>query len=288
MPIGRKVGSMKTLKDSLKKGGNGTFIKYVPKDGAITVRFLQEPEEWMNYFEHYDTTLRKSYPCIEDNCPGCMTDERRSSRYLANALDVENDRVIPMQMPKTLVSALVAMYDRLDTLTDRDFELIRSGEGLDTTYNAIPEAPTPRKISKYESSMHDLQVVLDEAYNSVFNASAEVAEEVAVKPRKKSAAAAKAAPAVAEAEDDLDEDEDVPVETSPANFKADVEDEDEDPEVDEPAEALDEEGGYYTEADLKLKPLGELRAIARDYKINTKGLNKVDLIEAILTPEEED
>lgn len=288
MTIGKKLGSVKSLKESLKRGaGGGTFIKYVPKGqgdapGTMTVRFLEDPVNWINYYEHWDTTMNKSYPCIEDNCPGCATDERRSSRYLANALDVENDRVVPLQMPKTLVSTLVTMYERMDTLLDRDFELIRSGDGLDTTYNAIPEAPLKRKMDKYEK--HDLEKVLNDAFQSAFGTDEATEEETvsstetAKKGRGRPAGSKNKPKAEPQFTPDVDvavdQDDDVPVP--------------EDEEVETEADADPSEGeDFYTEEELQTKPLGELRSIARDYGINTKGLNKIDLIEAILTPDDE-
>lgn len=288
MPIGTKVGNIKNLKDSLKRGSGGSFIKYIPKDSSLTVRFLEDPENWVNYWEHFDSTLRKSYPCIDDNCPGCATGENKSSRYLANAVDVDNDRVIPLQLPKTLVSSLVALYERMDTLLDRDFELVRSGEGLDTTYNVVPEAPLKRKLTKYQ--LHDLQQILDESFQSVFGAAPEEAEvpKKAVMPRKKSKAAKIADPVFTP---DDDEDEDVEEDVDP--------DVDEDEAVDVAVETpmveavdvdedVDDDGDFFSEDDLNEKTLGELRAIAKDYGIPTKGLNRVQIIEAILTPEEDD
>ena len=40
----------------------GRWIKYVPKNGSINVRFIEEPENWVNCPEHYDQTRRKSFP----------------------------------------------------------------------------------------------------------------------------------------------------------------------------------------------------------------------------------
>ena len=183
MPIGKKVGSVKNLKKSMKSGGGGAgFIKYIPKDQSMTVRFLEEPTEWFNFTSHYDETMRRSYPCIGDNCPGCSAGIRGSSRYLTNALDTDRDEVVALELPKSLAGQLTSIFERKDTLVDRDFELVRDGEGLDTTYSAIPEAPTKRKFDKY--TLKDLEQVLEEAYKSAFDD--EDAEDVAPTPTKKS------------------------------------------------------------------------------------------------------
>jgi hypothetical protein len=299
MPIGKKMGSIKVLKESLKSGGgSGTFIKFIPKDGSMTVRFLEDPEEWINYVEHYDEVLRKSFPCVEANCPGCATDSRKSSRYLANAVDIENDRVVPLQLPKTLVSSLVAMYDRMGTMLDRDFELIRSGEGLDTTYSAIPDAPLPRKMTKY--TPHDLEQVLDDAWKAMHGIEEvdddddEDVEPVAkqpkpakkVAPRKKSKAAKKQVDHedVAEPEftPDVDDDDDEDMAPTDASVEDIVANEDDEDDV-----AVDDDDDYITEAELKAMDLGPLRAFARECGVNTKGMSKPQIIEAIMEPEEE-
>lgn len=217
MAYGQKMGSIKALKDSLKKGSAG-FIKYVPKNGSLTVRFLEEPENWVNYIEHYDSTLRKSYPCNgEAACPGCVSDERKSSRYLANAVDTSNDRVIPLQMPKELANRLVVRYEKNGTITDRDYELSRTGEGLDTVYDLDAEPPTNRKLTKYKPL--DLLKTLDDSFQAVFgegdedddddDTAAPAKKTAGVKPRKKTAAARKATAADPEDDDDADDDEDI-------------------------------------------------------------------------------
>lgn len=213
MAFGQKTGSLKNLKKSLAKGGGKGFIKYIPKNGSMNVRFIQEPEEWVNYLEHYDTTLRKSYPCSgEQACPGCRSDERKSSRYLANAVDLDNDnRVIPLQMPKDLANRLVVKYEKWGTIIDRDIELSRSGEGLDTVYDLDASVPDRKRIDKYQPV--DLLKVLEDAYNNVFGPDDDDDDDdttlgkPAVRGKSRSAAARSARP-VAEVDDDADEDED--------------------------------------------------------------------------------
>lgn len=296
MAIGQKMGSLKALKQSMAKGGGGAFIKYIPKNGSMNVRFIQEPEEWVNYVEHFDQMLRKSYPCNgEQSCPGCAGGERKSSRYLANAVDRDdNDRVIPLQMPKDLANRLVVRYERNGTLTDRDFELSRSGEGLDTVYDLDAGVVDRAKIDKYTPL--DLLKVLEDAYNNVFGGGADEDDEPetkpasAVKARTKSTAGAKvgkkaAKKAEPEPEEDEEEDED-PEDTTPEpEFTPEADDDDDEADDDseedtEESEDDDDEG--YTEEYLRSLPLGSLRAIARDeFGVSTKGKNQDALIEAI-------
>lgn len=291
--FGQKMGSLKALKKTLEKGsGGGTWIKYIPKNGSKTVRFLREPEHWVNYLEHFDQVARRSFPCNgEADCPGCKGGERKSSRYLADAIEIEDSReqVIALQLPKDLANRLVVRYERNGTLLDRDFELTRSGEGLDTVYDVDALAPRKRNIAKYTPL--DLEQVLEDAYNDVFGAEDDE-DEVDIAPVIKKRAKSKAA-AVIEDDDDDDDVDDEP-KLKPAQKAAarkakasqpepefepddeDVEDEDEDIEEDDDDEAYDEDT-------LRNMPLGALRAVARnEFGVNPKGMSQDEIVDAIL------
>lgn len=328
MAFGRKVGSIGELKKSLKKK-TGTFIKYIPKekDGTITVRFLEEPETWISFQEVFDQVKRASYPVPDEGMPGFPSgDDRVSTRYLANAIDTEADKVIPLQLPKDLANQLVVRYEKYGTICDRDYELGRSGAGLDTTYYLTPESPTTRKVDKYEAL--DLEQVLEDAYNNVWGD--DVEDKPAVKSKVTAGAAAKRRAQVEEVEDEPDDldalataadDEDDAdaqerlteladakgidtddyetwAEVADALSEATVDGTDEAPEPDEddgtdaddePEEGDGEEGGdFYTREELTPMPIGELRAIARDNSIVTTGLSKAALIDALLGGGEEE
>jgi hypothetical protein len=162
-----KAGSIKALRASTERrgGGNEAFLQRIPADDSITVRFLTEPEEWQAYFEHYDQVMNY-YPC-SDNCPGCTEGNRPSQKYLANALRVEDDRVIPLVINKSLVTKLLNSYDRYGTMMDRDYELIRIGSGLDTDYDRSPEVPIKRNTKGVQ--MLDLVEVLENQLRRAFD-----------------------------------------------------------------------------------------------------------------------
>lgn len=296
MPIGQKVGSIAHLKETLKTGTGGSFIKFIPKNSSLTVRFLQEPEEWVNYYEHFDANAQKSFPCNELQCPGCEDELRRTSRYLVNVLDVDQDRVIPLQIPKDLATRLVTRYEKYGTMLDRDYELSRAGAGLDTFYDQTPEPPMPRKLNKYNPL--DLFSVLQDAYDFAMGkngkkppAAAAAADDddeetssspkgrrkpsksVAVKPRPKPKFAQDI-----EEDDDDDEEEDEQAAAADVATAEDEEDEE---------DQQDDDDDYYTESQLQQMSMGELRAIARDYQIKTTGMKKPDIIDAILKPDED-
>lgn len=165
MPFGQEVGSLKRLKEGLKGSGP---IRFIPKNGRIMVRFLEEPSKWVKYFEVFDTIRSQGWPVPEDeSAPGYPDpDMRKSKRYLCNAVDIERDEVIALQLPTSLVNDLVIRYERYDTLTDRDYELFRTGSGLDTDYGLTPEPSSKRNMAKYKAV--DLEATLQQAYDLVW------------------------------------------------------------------------------------------------------------------------
>lgn len=303
MAFGQKSGSLRNLKKTLAKGGGKGFIKFIPKNGSMNVRFIQEPEEWVNYAEHYDEVAKASFPCtMENDCPGCRSDSRKSYRYLCNVVDRDDkDRVIALQLPKDLANRLVIKYEKWGTITDRDIELSRSGEKLDTVYDLDASQPDRKNISGFQPQ--DLEKVLEEAFNKVFGEDDEEDEPVVeVRTRKKSAAStvakrtSKAAAVDEDSDEDTEEDEEPEEEVKPAKkaakkatkkaappepeFEEDDEDEDE-PEEDEPDED-EEDGEGYDEETLLALPLGALRAVARDFGVDPRGKAKADIVAEIM------
>lgn len=191
--VGGRIG--KDYKKTAEKGG-GTFVKTVPVDDSILVRFIDEPEEWFGYYEHYDA-VRKYYPCTEGDCPGCAdTDNRRSFRYLVNVVMVDEKRVVPLKVTKDLANQLFARYEKHSTLKDREYELSRTGSGMkDTVYMASPEPTSKFAYSNYPSL--DLEKILEEMLGRADAADPEVEDE---KPKK--SLKPKAKPVVVEDDDD--------------------------------------------------------------------------------------
>lgn len=231
---GGKVGSLSRLREQLKKGGGGAFIKNVPANDVMVVRFLTEPDDWYGYKEAYDTEVRRYFPVLEGM--EITSEQRVSNRFLAIVLDVTEDKVIPLKMPKDLANRVLMRYDRYETIMDRDYELSRMGEGLDTTYDCAPGDKVKRNLAKYE--LLDLDEVIAKAADYAGTGN-NVPESSSAKK-----AAAKRTVAVVEDDDD-DEEEETPVVKAPvakvapkrpaaaAAVEDDDDDEDEDDEDDE-------------------------------------------------------
>jgi hypothetical protein len=184
MPFGQEVGSLKRLKESLKGIGP---IRFIPRDGRLMVRFLEEPNKWVKYFEVFDPVKNVGWPVPEDeSAPGYPDpDMRKTKRYLCNAVDTERDEVIALQLPASLVNDLAVRFERYDTLMDREYELFRSGTGLDTSYGLTPEPASKKNMAKYKAL--DLEDCLQQAYDLVWGDSNGIEEEDEPPPPRRAA-----------------------------------------------------------------------------------------------------
>lgn len=161
-----RMGSTKAIKASLKKKGGKT--RTIPSEDSLTVRFLDEPEDFYGFYQHWFKDGPK--PCIEGgDCDGCnsdVPDERRKSfRYLANAYVVDDQKVQPIELPKSLVEQLVGYFEKKGTLLDRDYDLSKTGSGMEgTKYMASPDSPTPMNVRRFKKIDLDkvLQSMLDD------------------------------------------------------------------------------------------------------------------------------
>lgn len=300
---GGKVKSIAGLKSSLKKGGGAGYLTRVSADSVLTVRFLTEPDDgWVQYFEHYDD-VRKFYPCTDD-CPGCREGDQPSMRYLANALDVAEGRVVPLVMPKTLAQSAMKKYEKYGTLLDRDYEIERSGSGFETTYEITPEPPSRMNLSRFDTlelwEILEGQLSTEDSDDAVDEDDDDGTDEELAAMKAKFKAASKAA----EVDEDDEDDDDGPntreslADKSLRELRAiaqesgasveDVKGLDVDALVDliigeddeEPEAAPDSDG--LTEDEVKEMSLAEVKAIAKNMKIKfAPGTSKEDLIEMI-------
>lgn len=124
--------------------GTGNYLRRFPK-GETKVRFIDEPDDWIEYWEHF-TPDRKGFPCTEerDTCPGCTSSNeavRKASRkYAANVHLVKTGQVLPHIIPVSLADRFSTRAERNDgTLLTRDYVVIRSGDGFDTEYDVDQE-----------------------------------------------------------------------------------------------------------------------------------------------------
>lgn len=154
---------------------DGAYLRTFKK-GDTRVRFLTEVEDWVQFREHY-TLDNKSFPCTKDRstCPGCTDDNekvsRSSNRYAVNAILIKNGQVYAFKMGKTLVDRLAVRSERNGgTIVNRDYVIIRSGEGLDTDYDVEQEDKAPVNLKEYKDQLVNIEEVLEANFDEVFGA----------------------------------------------------------------------------------------------------------------------
>lgn len=156
---------------------SGDFLR-IFKDGKdCRVRFLQDPENWLKYREHYSQAT-KYFPCTQDEtCPGCNSEDQRmrypSRKYIAQALIVNEDgakdvgKVRALKLTVDLANRLVNKADRNGgTLLNRDYTIIRIGNDQNTTYDIEVEDKSDLDLSKYE--FVDAEKILEESYEAAW------------------------------------------------------------------------------------------------------------------------
>lgn len=143
----KQFKSLNALQRELSKGGGGERqIISVPKEG-IKVRFITEPDQWLQIEEHW---VGGGFEICKEDCALCE-DGRPSKRYITNAVDVMNKKVIALKLPITLIRTLLKRYDRYSTVMDRDYEISKSGTGKETEYDIdSPDGKSEFNFSRFE------------------------------------------------------------------------------------------------------------------------------------------
>ena len=188
------------------RGSGGEFIKYL-KDGDNTFRILQEPDEWVYYWEHFHPT-RYSFPCpreagdpIED-CPGCSSDNERikkPSRKIAfNILHSfnGNEYVDAMKIGPMVSEKLENRYKRFGTVTDRDYTVTRFKTAQDR-YDFDVEGASPTPVDLHKEDWKDIETMLQKTWDDAWGARWLQHRTEPVAPRRPTIAPA---PAVAQEE----------------------------------------------------------------------------------------
>lgn len=265
MKFGSRVESLSDLKPSGGGGGGGSNMIYIPKPGEeLTVRFLTEEDGWWKYEEVYDTEINGSYPLPEDpDAPG-YTDgnsdtQRVSVKYMANVASTNSageTRVGILKMPISLVTQLAARIEKNGTIRDRDYVIYKTGKGVDTRYQADPEAPGPSHFKVDEDELFDIVAAIGEQYDAVWG----------------------------DADDDDDDEpafDPVPEKRTPKRRPTPKTRKPE-PEPEPVLEVEEDEDDYYDEAELNAMTLTALKVIADENDIEYAGLKKSELIEVLL------
>lgn len=148
---------------SRSSGNNPIYFIPAPSKGEsdtnVTLRFLTEMDKWFRFYQHWGKN--GPFPCVQDECPGCEGNEKASKKVLANAFLHDEDRVVAIQLPATVMDYLLYRHEKSGTIRDRDFTIIRTGAGKeDTKYMVEPEDKKKFPASRYE--LFDLESLVED------------------------------------------------------------------------------------------------------------------------------
>lgn len=156
----KRYGSSDELAADSKR--SESFINFLPK-GESSYRFLTEPDQWETYYEFYHQENKKTYPSFKALSHVIPPGANISRRALAVAIEAENpDEVIKLKLPITVFEDLWGHYERNGTLLDRDYDIIKSGEGINTRYKVYPGDQSKRSVKKYADDIPDLEEVIED------------------------------------------------------------------------------------------------------------------------------
>jgi hypothetical protein len=180
------------VKDDTKSGGN--YISY-PKDGDNVYRFLDEPDDWTKYFEHFDEALRMSFPCPDERtyqerknmegpstCPRC--EEKRladleaqregkdgsniwgpQKRYLVNVLTSEG-YVNLVKLPASVLDDLLLYNSRYGTLRDREYTITKFKNRDNKVKYSVDRGDADKvNLDQYADRMQDHEEALQRNFN---------------------------------------------------------------------------------------------------------------------------
>lgn len=147
------------------------YIKYF-KLPVTTFRILQDPEDWEEYWEHFNPG-GYPFPCTGDRnaCPGCTSENEKmkkaSKRVAINVL--EGEYVNVYKFPKTVADKLANRAERIGTVMDRDYTIYRNQEknadgSMRTDYDIEGGDREPFDKSKLDR-LKDINTMLAEAYD---------------------------------------------------------------------------------------------------------------------------
>lgn len=174
-------------------GGGSDYLRYF-KDDVTTFRILQEPDEWVDYWEHYNPG-GFPFPCTRDRntCPGCTSNNekmKKASKKIAIQVQ-QGEWVNAYKIPKTVAEKLATRAERIGTITDRDYSIYKikskNADGsVKTDYDVEGQDKIPVDIAALKDKFKDIEEILSNMYEQSWgdsdkakqtNAKAEEAEK---------------------------------------------------------------------------------------------------------------
>ena len=146
---------VESIRKALHEGGQGggntlQEILLVPKDGKKLIRFLTEFDKALPIIMHDQFKVMYPQPCLryyEEPCPfHGESGFRETTQYAFTVWDYESQSKRVAMWKATAAGPmedLLYQFDKNSTITDRDWEIKRSGTGTKGTTRARSMDPAP-------------------------------------------------------------------------------------------------------------------------------------------------
>lgn len=165
--------SLGAIKNEIAKSGasKGKFLFF--KEGSKSrIRFLVDFEDGMEIPFHDSFELGVNVPCQEifgRECEYCNNQDLRTrNQYAWSVYDYEQKEVkILMAAVNNCspVPAIASAFESYGTLTDRDYDIRRTGKGQNTTYTVMPMDKMKFRNTKIKAMSDEaIKKALDKAY----------------------------------------------------------------------------------------------------------------------------
>lgn len=284
-----KAGGADKIREDISRSSGFGNMMWIKNGDSKSVRILAEPKDWEKYsFLRYEELKAKGklpvYSGWKDDFPDVAAEDPRVRQAHVIPVGVINeesgkaDRFMFWEPSNKVLKDLLAHFDRRKTVLDRDWDIVREGEKLDTTYTLIPDDPSKRpEVSKLKELDFDDELVrmVEEFTAAYASFSGEEPEEEDEKPSKSKSKKGKPSKRMEEPEDEEEEEEE------PEEEEADGDD-----------ESSEEEEGEEEAPDFDEMDIDELKAAAKELGVKvpkgSKSPTYRKLLKAAVEAEEEE
>lgn len=145
--VGKGLGAIK------EANKNSTSILSLKAGESTEIRIIQPLEELISVYEHTEKINGRwmNIRCLgKDTCPLCKAGKYASFRTYIPVFDRKDEKVKILKASKTVGIVIVGLAEEYGDLTQRDFKILRQGEGVNTTYQFFPRDPQPFDTSELE------------------------------------------------------------------------------------------------------------------------------------------
>lgn len=155
--------------------GTSDYLRYF-KNAETTFRVLQEPDEWVDYWEHFNPN-GYPFPCTRDRktCPGCTSNNEKMKKAQKRvAVQVlEGEYVNAYKLPKTVADKLYNRANRVGTISDRDYTIYKlqskNADGsTKTEYDVEGGDKVPVDTGALREKFRDIEAILTNMYNEAW------------------------------------------------------------------------------------------------------------------------